>query len=64
MAIGSTVTPRELREDRVLAEAHANGGDVRAIADLFGLSINASSRYAYALEHDDLVGSSPTHDPT
>ncbi len=63
LAIGPTVTPRDLREDRILAEARANGGDVRGIADLFGLSINASSRYAYAyaLELDDLVSSSPTH---
>ncbi|MBA3745670.1 MAG: hypothetical protein H0X00_22585 [Sporichthya sp.] len=64
LAIGPTLTPRELREDRILAEVHANGGDVRAIADLFGLSINASSRYAYTLEHDDLVASSRTHDTT
>lgn len=64
LAIGPTLTPRQLREDRILAEAHATGGDVRAIADLFGLSINASSRYAYALEHHDLVASSRTHDPT
>lgn len=64
LAIGSTVTPRELREDRILAEAHANGGDVRAISDLFGLSINASSRYAYALEPDAFAASSRTHDTT
>lgn len=60
LAIGSGVTPRELREDRIMAEAHANGGDVRAIADLFGLSINASSRYAHSLEPDDLIASSRT----
>lgn len=64
LAIGSTITPRELREDRILTEAHANDGDVRAISDLFGLSINASSRYAYALEHDDLVADARTHDTT
>jgi integrase len=64
LAIGPTVTPRQLREDRILAEAHANGGDVRAISDLFGLSINASSRYAYTLEHDDFIASSRTRDKT
>lgn len=63
LAIGSSITPRELREDRILAEAHANGGDVRAISDLFGISINASSRYAYALEHDDLVANPPRSKP-
>lgn len=63
LAIGDGVTPRELREDRIMAEAHANGGDVRAIADLFGLSINASSRYAYSLEHEDLIPRPPdVHD--
>jgi integrase len=64
LAIGSGLTPRQLREDRILSEAHANGGDVRAIADLFGLSINASSRYAYTLEPEDLAASSRTRDTT
>ena len=64
LAIGSDLTPRQLREDRILSEAHANGGDVRAISDLFGLSISASSRYAYTLEADDLAASSPTRDTT
>lgn len=64
LAIGPKITPRQLREDRILAEVHANNGDVRAIADMFGLSINASNRYAYTLEHADLVASSRTHDTT
>lgn len=64
LTIGKGITPRQLREDRILSEAHANGGDVRAISDLFGLSISASSRYAYSLEADQLVASSPTRDST
>ena len=64
LAIGSGLTPRQLREDRILSEAHANGGDVRAISDLFGLSISASSRYAHTLEHHDLAASSQTRDTT
>lgn len=64
LVIGPGITPRQLREDRILAEAHANGGDVRAISDLFGLSISASSRYAYTLEAEDLAASSPTRDTT
>lgn len=64
LAIGTGLTPRQLREDRILSEAHANGGDVRAISDLFGLSISASSRYAYTLEEADLAPSSPTRDAT
>jgi hypothetical protein len=62
LAIGPDITPRQLREDRILSEAHANGGDVRAISDLFGLGISASSRYAYALEAGDLTPSSRTRD--
>lgn len=62
--IGPHLSPRQLREDRILSEAHANDGDVRVIADLFGLSINASNRYAYTLEPDDLAASSRTHDTT
>ncbi|MEZ5098033.1 MAG: hypothetical protein R2731_19305 [Nocardioides sp.] len=64
LAIGPGLTPRQLREDRILSEAHATGGDVRAISDLFGLSISASSRYAYTLEPDDLATGSPTRDTT
>ncbi len=54
-SIGPGVTARKIREDRSLSEAHATGGDVRAIADLFGLSINASTRYLSTLEADDLT---------
>ena len=62
LAIGSGLTPRQLREDRILSEAHANGGDVRAIYDLFGLSISVSSRYTYTLEPEDLAPSSSTRE--
>ncbi|WP_242504604.1 hypothetical protein [Promicromonospora panici] len=41
----TTLRPQALREDRILAEAHANGGDLRALCDLFGLSIEAAGRY-------------------
>ena len=34
--------PQALREDRILQEIIATGGDVRRICDLFGLSINAA----------------------
>ena len=55
LAIGPGFTARQLREDRILNEIDATGGDIRAITDLFGLSINASTRYASTLEHSDLV---------
>lgn len=35
-----------IRQDRILDEAHANGGDMRDLCDLFGLSITGAARYA------------------
>ncbi len=46
--------PQALREDRILQEIHATGGDIRRICDLFGLSIAAAMRYAATLSHPDL----------
>lgn len=37
--------PQALREDRILAEAHASGGDARLLCDLFGMSVQGASRY-------------------
>ncbi|MFE7382109.1 hypothetical protein ACFU9F_17255 [Streptomyces zhihengii] len=61
--IASQLKPQALREDRILQEIHATGGDVRRICDLFGLSITAALRYANTLEHPDLAGR-PSEDPT
>ena len=44
LAAGPGLTPRAIREDRILAEAHATGGDPRRLTELFGLSIQASTR--------------------
>lgn len=33
--------PQALREDRILHEIHATGGDVRRVCDLFGRSVEA-----------------------
>ncbi|MCF4121160.1 hypothetical protein L1785_09210 [Antribacter sp. KLBMP9083] len=41
---------RALREDRILAEAHASGGAVRRLCDLFGISIDTALRYATTIE--------------
>lgn len=46
--------PQALREDRILQEIHANGGDIRRICDLFGISIDAAQRYAITVAHPDL----------
>ena len=49
------IRPQALREDRILAEAHATRGDARAISDLFGLSIGGTNRYIDTIEHPDLT---------
>lgn len=63
----TNLKPQALREDRILQEIHATGGDIRRICDLFGLSVDAALRYASTLGHPDLtdrgVWSSPTPDP-
>lgn len=48
-----------IREDRILDEALATGGDVRRLADLFGLSIEAGTRYTDVLSHPDLTSNEP-----
>lgn len=39
------VPVKAIREDRILNEAIATGGDVRRISDLFGLSVGGAERY-------------------
>lgn len=60
LAVGPGLTPSGIREDRILDEATANGGDIRALADLFGLSLSATTRYATTLDATDLAPGSPT----
>jgi hypothetical protein len=48
------VSPWKLRQDRILDEAHATGGDVRRIRDLLGVTIDTALRYTATLEHPDL----------
>ncbi len=43
---GTELRPQALREDRILQEIHATGGDVRRICDLFGINIETAMRYA------------------
>ncbi|MGT2462856.1 hypothetical protein [Sinomonas atrocyanea] len=46
-SIGTTV--QKVREDRILHEMIASGGDLRRICDMFGLTIGGAERYAAAL---------------
>ena len=48
----TSLRPQALREDRILQEIHATGGDFRKICDLFGITIGAAMRYAPS--HPDL----------
>jgi hypothetical protein len=48
--VGSGISPQALREDRILNEIHASGGDVRRVCDLFGLSVDAALRYLGVVE--------------
>ncbi len=59
LTIGAALTATAIREDRILNEAHATSGDARRLADLFGLSIQATSRYTATLDHPDLVDADP-----
>lgn len=51
----SALRPQLLREDRILHEIHASGGDIRRICDLFGLAISGATRYLNTVEHPDLT---------
>lgn len=44
-----------VREDRILDEAQATGGDIRRIIDMFGLSVSAAERYAATVDHPGLT---------
>jgi hypothetical protein len=58
LTIGPDLSIAAIREDRILDEAHATGGDVRRLADLFGLSIQAGTRYTNVISHPDLGSTS------
>lgn len=55
LTVGSGLSVTAIREDRILNEAHATGGDMRRLTDLFGLSVNAATRYTKTVDHPDLV---------
>jgi hypothetical protein len=48
------VTVQQAREDRILQELHASGGDLRRICDMCGLSISGANRYSAVLAHPGL----------
>jgi len=48
-AIQLGTSPQVIRRDRILDEAHATSGDIRALVDLFGLSIAGAMPYINAV---------------
>ncbi|MFF3731023.1 hypothetical protein ACFYXM_12035 [Streptomyces sp. NPDC002476] len=49
------MSARRLREDRLLHEAEATGGDPRRICDLFGLPVGAALRYTGTIDQPGLI---------
>jgi len=47
------MSAQAVRQDRILDEAHASGGDVRLVCDLFGLSIAGAYRYTNTVGRPD-----------
>ena len=55
LTIGPGLTATSIREDRILDEARATDGDARRIVDLFGLSIQAATRYTSTIDDPQLI---------
>lgn len=49
------MSAQSIRQDRILDEAHATGGDVRQLCDLFGLSIAGAYRYTTTVDHPGIA---------
>lgn len=54
LTLATGIPVHVMREDRILHEARATGGDVRRICDLFGLSVEGALRYLSDAEPADL----------
>jgi hypothetical protein len=55
------LAPQTLREDRILDEIRATGGDVRRVCELFGLGVDAAMRYAFTLDATDTKAAGSTY---
>jgi hypothetical protein len=53
---------QSIRFDRILDEAHATGGDIRRLMDLFGISVETAHRYVKTVNTalDPAVGGNPS----
>jgi hypothetical protein len=48
-----------IRDDRILDEVNATGGDIRRICDVFGIGVSAAGRYVATLDHPGSVEPTP-----
>ena len=55
------IPAQALRQDRILDEAIATGGDARRLTDLFGLSITQAARYTTAADHPGMANFEHSH---
>ena len=53
-----------IRQDRIVDEAHATGGDLRRICDFFGVVIGTAEHYALSLNHPGLTDTPQDGDAT
>lgn len=47
------ITSQTLREDRIIDEVLATGGDIRRLCELFDIGVEAAMRYTRILDHTD-----------
>ncbi|MEV4513809.1 hypothetical protein AB0K00_33230 [Dactylosporangium sp. NPDC049525] len=48
------VAAQLLREDRIVDEITATGGDLMRVCSLFGMTVDGAQRYAAVLNHPEL----------
>lgn len=49
-----SLAAQTLREDRILDEVRATGGDIRRICELFNIAVDTAMRYTSTLDHTDV----------
>ena len=55
---------QRIRLDRIFDEAQATGGDLRALCDLFGLSVAGAYRYTSVLDRVDYPQRAEPREPS
>jgi integrase len=55
------IAEQRIRQDRILSEADATSGDIRALCGLFGISIASAYRYSANAAIDTSCGPAPGH---